>query len=258
MRKLIAIMTCHRKREWADAQRQTWVKDVVARGYADVRFFYGRPSSAGSAYVMHDDEVWLGGDDSYRGIPLKVQAIMRWAVEHCYDVTAKCDDDVYVVPERFPSLLCDMADYTGRFRTPYGKVYPVHFASGFFYWLRNRAMQVVADTSWNGDWMDERFVATALARRGMFGAHDDSYKVTGPHLPPSSVLQVGNLRHGTVFCEYGPKAMYAMHSALGRLGPVARTPLEFTPRMMVTDAILSSRPDDDIPRHKQDRSYFVN
>ena len=38
MRKLIAIMTCHRKREWADAQRQTWVKDVVARGYADVRF----------------------------------------------------------------------------------------------------------------------------------------------------------------------------------------------------------------------------
>ena len=136
-----------------------------------------RPGSV----CQHDDEVWLGGDDSYRGIPLKVQAIMRWAAEHCYDVTAKCDDDVYVIPERFPYLSCEMSEYTGRFRTPHGKVYPVHFASGFFYWLRNRAMQTVADTPWNGDWMDERFVATALARRGMFGMHDaDSYKVTGP------------------------------------------------------------------------------
>lgn len=258
MRKLIAIMTCHRKREWADAQRQTWVKDVVARGYADVRFFYGIGDQA-KTYCPHSDEVALNVPDDYRGIPLKVQAIMRWAAEHCYDVTAKCDDDVYVIPERFPYLSCEMSEYTGRFRTPHGKVYPVHFASGFFYWLRNRAMQTVADTPWNGDWMDERFVATALARRGMFGMHDaDSYKVTGPHLAPYTVASTDALRHGTVFCEYGPQAMHAMHLAMGRLRPGSAGCLASVPRFMVTDAILASRPDDDIPNHKQDRSYFVN
>ena len=177
---------------WADAQRQTWVKDVVARGYADVRFFYGIGDQA-KTYCPHSDEVALNVPDDYRGIPLKVQAIMRWAAEHCYDVTAKCDDDVYVIPERFPYLSCEMSEYTGRFRTPHGKVYPVHFASGFFYWLRNRAMQTVADTPWNGDWMDERFVATALARRGMFGTHDaDSYKSTIPHLAAHNTVRVSS------------------------------------------------------------------
>ncbi len=115
MRKLIAIMTCNAKRAWADAQRQTWVKDIVRSGYADVKFFYGAPKTAVSAYVMEDDEVWLGGDDSYAGIPLKVQGICRYAVDHCYDYVAKCDDDVYAVPGRFPSLPLT-AGYIGRFR----------------------------------------------------------------------------------------------------------------------------------------------
>ena len=260
MKRLIAVMSCHRKSAWANAQRQTWVKDVVERGYADVVFFLGRGDAA-LRYVSYPkrDEVWLDVPDDYRGIPLKVQAIMRWAAERCYDITAKCDDDVYVVPDRVPYLPID-AHYVGRFRAPHGSVYPVHFASGFFYWLDNQSMKIVADTPWNGDWMDERFVATALARRGIIGNHDPvNYLVTGPHHAAPALLSNDAFRKGTVFCEYGPNAIHAHHLAMRRLSPVRTHPgLVLQPQATVTDAILTSAPNDDIPPHKLDRSYFVN
>jgi hypothetical protein len=260
MRKLVAIMTCHQRRAWADAQRKTWVKDVVAHGYADVKFFYGAPRSAGSAYVMEPDEVWLGGDDSYRGIPLKVQGICRWATEHCYDWGAKVDDDVYIVPDRFPNLPFGVAHYIGRFRGPHGRVYPPHFASGFTYWLDNPAMQIIADTPWNGDWMDERFVATCLARHGIFGYNDPiNYLVTGPHLDAATILSRPILKSGTVFCEYGPAAILELHKVMKDLQPVAgHTGLREVPRMAVTDAILRSAPDDRIAQHKLERYYRRN
>ncbi len=251
MRKLIAIMTCNAKRAWADAQRQTWVKDIVSSGYADVKFFYGAPT-----YAMVDDEVWLGGDDSYAGIPLKVQGICRYAVDHCYDYVAKCDDDVYAVPGRFPSLPLT-AGYIGRFRSPYGKVYPVHFASGFWYWLDNRCAKIVADTPWNGDWQDERFVATALARHGIGGYMDSiNYMVSGPSLVGAAVLNHDIFRHGTVFCEYGPKDMHAMHLAMRHLNPVANHPGLMRQHLpIVTEEILRSKPTDKIPPHKLVRKY---
>ena len=256
MRKLIAIMSCHAKRSWVDAQRQTWVKDVVSSGYAVVKFFYGAPKTAFSAYAMEDDEVWLGGDDSYAGIPLKVQGICRYAVDHCYDYVAKCDDDVYAVPGRFPSLPLT-AGYIGRFRSPYGKVYPVHFASGFWYWLDNRCAKIVADTPWNGDWQDERFVATALARHGIGGYMDSiNYMVSGPSLVGAAVLNHDIFRHGTVFCEYGPKDMHAMHLAMRHLNPVANHPGLMRQHLpIVTEEILRSKPTDKIPPHKLNRRY---
>ena len=252
MRKLVAIMTCHQRRAWADAQRQTWAKDVVARGYADVRFFYGAPTSAGSAYVMESDEVWLGGDDSYRGIPLKVKGICDWATEHCYDWAAKVDDDVYMVPDRVPYLPLGAAHYVGRFRPPYGKVYPPHFASGFTYWLDNHAMQIVANTPWNDDWMDERFVATALARHGIFGYNDSiNYIVSGPHLDAAGILSRPIMSAGTVFCEYGPSAMLGLHKAMRNLQPVGNHPgIRMVPSVTVTDEILRAVPGDHIPTHK--------
>ena len=253
MRKLIAVMTCHQKAAWADAQRKTWVKDIVGRGYADVKFFLGRPNDHSQ---LMSDEVWLDVDDSYSGIPLKVQAICKYTEEHCYDYVAKCDDDAYVAPERFPALPL-MDDYIGRFRSPYGKVYPSCFASGFFYWLTNRAAKIVAETQWNGDWMDERFVATALARKGITGYSDfTNYQVSGPHTEGLSVLNNELHRNGTVFCEYGPRAMHVMHLALRDVKPVPRwSGLIRQPEVTVTDQILNSPPGDAAPEHKLNRRY---
>ena len=252
MRKLIAIMTCNAKRAWADAQRQTWVKDVVSSGYADVKFFIGQGPHADAK----PDEVRLFCPDDYTGIPLKVQAICKYAVAHCYDFLAKCDDDVYVIPGRFPALPLT-AGYIGRFRSPYGKVYLVHFASGFWYWLDNRCAKIVADTPWNGDWQDERFVATALARHGIGGYMDSiNYMVSGPSLVGAAVLNHDIFRHGTVFCEYGPKDMHAMHLAMRHLNPVANHPGLMKQHLpIVTEEILRSKPTDKIPPHKLVRKY---
>lgn len=251
-------MTCQQKRAWADAQRQTWVRDIVERGYADVKFFIGTPR----AYVpWYDDEVLLDCPDDYRGIPLKVKAICEYVVEHEYDYVAKCDDDVYVVPERFKTLPYAPADYVGRFRSPYGNVYPSWFASGFFYWLSLRAATIVAETPWNGDWMDERFVATALACHGITGYADDiNYMATGPHLPAPTILNINAFKKGTVFCEYGPRDIVAMHLAMRLCTPVRHTLLELKrqPEVNVNAEILSSKPNDDVPSHKRARKYVAN
>jgi hypothetical protein len=256
MRKLIAIMTCHQKRAWADAQRRTWVKDIVSKGYADVKFFLGTQSSP--LNPRNNDEVYLDCGDDYSSIPLKVQAICKYTEEHCYDYVAKCDDDVYVVPERFPFLPLTES-YIGRFRSPYGKVYPSCFASGFFYWLDNKAAKIVAETPWNGDWMDERFVATALAHRGITGYSDfNSYRVSGPSLEGLAVLNDNLHRNGTVFCEYGPRAMHVMHLAFKN---VKHVPSQFSgarirqPEVVVTDQILNAPPGDSAPAHKLNRRY---
>ncbi len=250
-------MTCHHKAASAHAQRQTWVQDIVGRGYADVKFFFGEPETL-SDRMPKQDEIWLPVPDDYRGIPLKVKAICQYARDHCYDYVAKCDDDVYVVPARFKTLPVEPADYVGRFRTPHGNVYPSHFASGFFYWLSNRAAGYVAATPWNGDWMDERFVATVLARYGITGYSDTiNYQVTGPHTLPPQVLTNDTFRHGTVFCEYGPAAIHAMHLAMSELRPVQHKYLELVrqPQVVVTDEILSSKPNDDVPEHKRVKRY---
>lgn len=257
-KKLIAIMTCHEKRAWADAQRDTWVRDIVAKGYADVRFFLGRGRDPlGCAIVPPPDEVWLDVPDDYSGIPLKVQAICKWAADRYYDVVAKCDDDVYVIPDRFPHLA--LGPYVGRFRTPYGKVYPVGFASGFFYSMDNEAINAVARTTWNGDWMDERFVATVLAHHGIYGHHDPvNYMVTGPHLTPFDIAGNEAFRHGTAFCEYAPTGMRAMHLTMRHLGPSSK-PVVLVPQtpVVVSYSILTSPPDDKIPEHKVHRRYHV-
>ncbi len=250
MRKLIAIMTCQKNRQKALAQQSTWVADVRAKGYADVRFFYGGPAPA----IQFSEDVYLDVDDSYYGIPAKVQAMCRWADRYGYDWMAKVDDDVYVAPERLPYVPFGCADYIGRFRSPYGKVYPVHFASGFTYWLSNHAMLAVAETPLNGDWMDERFVATALARRRIWGYNDPiNYVVSGPYTSGKE-LRGRALGNGTFFCEYRADQMLEMHEAFRDADPVLNHPgLRLQPKVEVTEEMLRSKPGDSIPPHKIER-----
>lgn len=256
-------MTCFQKRAWADAQRQTWVRDILSKGYADIKFFIGASDCHWRSFSnQRDDEVWLEDvPDDYRGIPLKVKAICRYARQHGYERVSKCDDDVYVIPERFATLPIAPADYVGRFRSPCGTVFPAHFASGFFYTLSERAAGIVADTPWNRDWMDERFVATALARQGIIGYSDCvNYMVTGPRLPGHQIVGSDDFRKGTVFCEYGPTDMHAMHLAMRHLSPIREyhPGLLRMPQVVVTDEILSSKPNDDVPPHKRKRVYGSN
>lgn len=257
MKILVAVNTCHKTPHVlkAAAQRRTWVPGVRALGF-EVVFFRGRPPADSSPFVGQD-EVWLFDcDDSYAGISKKVQRIFAWAKDHGYDYVLKVDDDVYIVPQRLQFLVFTVygKDYVGRFRGPYGN-YPPHFASGFAYWLSCIACHMVAATPHNGDWMDERFVATALAHRGVYGHTDlQSYCVTGPHLSAKDVMEHPTLGKGTIFCEYGAAAIEDFHRVFADATPVLPLPEpQRVPECFVDVHKLHEPPADRIPEGKLDK-----
>lgn len=254
MRTLVAVMTCHKRRSRAMAQRDTWVPALRAQG-VDVRFFLGAPPSGQAQYSVMHDEVWLHDvRDDYAGIPEKVRRICGWTVANGYDRVSKVDDDVYIAPRRYAVLPGGEHDYVGRFRGPHGN-YPAHFASGFFYSLSERAAMFVASTPWNGDWMDERFVANTLAYNRMYGYNDPvNYLVTGPQIQAREVLHREIIRSGTVFCEYGPLHIHEMHAELADAPPVPNHPgLRQVIKVPINQQQLFASPTDRIPEHKLER-----
>lgn len=248
---LLAVMSCHSEFRQCciNAQRATWVPAVRALG-VDVVFFKGRVTDPYREPLV--DEEWLDVPDDYLGIVHKVRAIMAWGVAHGYDIIAKCDDDVYICPERFKHLPIG-PDYVGRFRGPYGHS-PVHFASGFLYWLTRKAATIVAGAEYNGDWMDERFVSTVLAYNRIWGHNDPhGYAVTGPHIDPEDVMRNRALNGAAIYCEYGPEKMERMHRIFKDATARPTYDLEPVPRMAVTEAIYRMAPKDEAPAHKVKR-----
>lgn len=249
MRRLVAVMTCGKRgyKAKAIAQRETWVKALRARG-TDVLFFVGR-----DAVVDCYDEITVDAPDDYSGIPLKVKAIMQWGTERKYDLISKCDDDVYVVPNRYAVLPLFPYNYIGRFRGPCGN-YPAHFASGFFYTLSWYAACLVANTPWNGDWMDERFIANTLAYYGVGGNTDvNNYLCTGPFHKPADLLKLPKCYSGgTAYCQYGPQDMREMDRLFADAMPTAEhaQPLPAVPIAPVTLLRLQMQPMDCIPAEK--------
>lgn len=159
MRTLIAVATCLARTHQADAQRMTW-----ANGAEDVRFFVG---GAPGYAPRRKDEVVLTVDDSYRGLPAKVRAIMRWALERGYEAVMKVDDDTYVVLSRLLQAGLERFDYAGNFRMHNGN-YPHDYASGFAYRLSRRAAEAIAQAELTEDTFEDRWVGNVLgATRGM-------------------------------------------------------------------------------------------
>jgi hypothetical protein len=244
VKTLIAIMTCQRPEYFGKALAQwfTWVPDVSHYPEVDVVFFTGRRAAFVNTVF---ETVALDAPDDYRGIPLKVLAMLKWSAARDYGRTIKLDDDVYVVPSRFPNLLTSL-DYVGRFRGPHGG-YPAYFASGFAYTLSRRAVEIVASTPWNQDWMDERFVANALAARGIFGFSDEAnYRVSGPHTLPH-VIPHSQHAKGTVFCEYFPKELYELHRIMKNAPPTNFADAKPMPPVIISPEQLAAPPRDNPP-----------
>lgn len=248
MKTLVAIKTCHKPEYFAKAQAQwqTWVPGVLP--LADVIFFCGRHPVYGAVEQEIMNAVWLDAPDNYLGIPRKVQLLCQWAYSRNYGRVLLLDDDVYVIPSRFPNLLTEL-DYVGRFRGPHGG-YPAYFASGFAYFLSRRALEIVANTPWNGDFMDERFTANALAVHGIFGYTDDvNYQVSGPFTLPHA-LPYSRHGKGTVFCEYGASEIRELHKIMGNAPVTPRESLKEMPHCTITAAQLAIKPRDSAPLSK--------
>lgn len=205
-RILIAVVSCHQYRPRAQAQRETWRQDVQG---ADVRVFLGRGGPAQS-----EDEVILDVDDGYQGLPAKTQAICRWAYEQGYDFVFKCDDDVYVRPERLFASGFEPYDYVGRWRGASGPVhlFPAPYCSGFAVWFSRKSLKIVADTPLNGDDAEDRFVGNALHAAGIWGHPDYRYQIIESmrnHRSGKEAPRKGN--QVIAACEFPPADMHRIH-----------------------------------------------
>jgi hypothetical protein len=173
---LIAVVSCHSRPEFSAAIRSTWLP--LVRG-ADLKFFLGR----GAIREPMEDEVFLDCDDSYQGLPNKVQEIVRWAYAHEFDFVMKFDDDTVLLPSKWLSSGFEKSDFTGclesackpgEIKTPYG----------FAYVLSRRAMELVIAAPLPGQLgsthsgahnNDEAWISTVLHVNNIFLQPDPRY-----------------------------------------------------------------------------------
>lgn len=173
MKTLIAVVTANKREHWRAAIRNTWLPQVP-KEKADVVFFMGRGSVSKA-----QDEVVLDCEDSYRGLPEKIRAIARWALEKDYDFFLKCDDDVVLRPTALLACGYDNHDFCGKLNRHPGPQHPYAVTVGFNYWLSKRSMSIIAqselpipliDSTPDND--DEKWVASKLYEKGI-RLHDD-------------------------------------------------------------------------------------
>src|SRR5579859_360219 len=157
---VLALFTCHAFAERQRSVYDTWFPAATARGYRTEIFDGNR----------------LGVRDDYESLPVKTQALFRWAVAEGVERLVKIDDDTYVNMARFEIPNVDYGgqltppsdDGSGRAgagRAPAG-THPFPYAGGGAYVVSRRAMEILARAPIN-DWAEDRWVGNTLARNGV-------------------------------------------------------------------------------------------
>jgi Galactosyltransferase len=194
-RLLIAVINCHSRDDWQQAIRYTWL--ALAPEGVDVRFFRGR----GAGREPFADEVFLDCDDSYMGLPEKVQAAMKWGYDNGYDFMLKCDDDVVLDPVRlFNESGFEHHEYSGRGNRPPKNTTikvvlnrpltpmstPVNNSTdheywvpyGFCYVVSRKCMELLIATKLpEGSNDDEKWVARTLHEKGISLSSNHKYQL---------------------------------------------------------------------------------
>jgi hypothetical protein len=138
--------------------RETWIPAIPAE--LDYKFFLGPCGHRGPK----DDEVFLDCDDSYGGLPSKVRAIAKWALEHGYDFMVKIDDDVIFRPKLFTYSGYQNYDFTGNLNEDRSAV---AVPWGFCYVLSKRSMEIMSAAQLPGNHNDEMWIAHTLIPHGI-------------------------------------------------------------------------------------------
>ena len=205
MKTLLALINCHARPQYADAQRETWLPQVSGLDY---RFFLGPGTRQPKA-----DEVFLPCDDSYRGLPNKVQESVRWALSYGYDYMLKIDDDVVLRPSAFAISGYNNHDFSGHTNDDRQAVVAPW---GFCYTLSRRAMEIIAQASLPPNNNDEVWVANTLAQHGITLHNESRYvlykgkrqdfmeKVTRPLRAPrrDRLMDEAKSQNGIAYCVF--------------------------------------------------------
>ena len=190
---LIAIVSCNTREEWRDAIRSTWLP-LVPEG-TRVVFFSGRGIEARTG-PTHTDEVFLDCDDSYQGLPEKVQCIVKWALDNGYDHVLKLDDDVVLNPTALLESGYDQNPYVGvdgHRPCPPARLFSI--ASGFAYWMDKQCMELVAKATLPPNNYDEGWVASVLYEHGIVLHADQRYYISVcRNLPSIDKRRIGPIK----------------------------------------------------------------
>jgi hypothetical protein len=146
---LIAVPSCEADRELVSACKATWADSV--NNPCDIVFFTG--------------EI-LGVPDSYEDLPIKVQAICKWALDRNYDFMLKVDSDTFVWVDRILGSGFEQHEYSG-YCNPKVAAKDNYASGGAGYWLSKRAMQIVAEASLTSDTCEDRWVGRVLYDAGI-------------------------------------------------------------------------------------------
>lgn len=231
MKTLIAVAGCHERQAQADAQRQTWVKDVQG---ADVRFFAGWPPMFTVAPRFADD-VWLDCPDGYVERKEKILALVVWALDHGYEYLWKTDDDVYLRPERLLAL--PSVDYQGLVINDVIAGQEMEVCHGFLYGLSRLSMVKLLEMDehpkhrhediWVGQQLSS-FGIVPVHLGGLGGYIRITHKKGVPNNWPNQEYPTPANKVVASF-EYTPEQLVEIHSAFNKCA--------------VRDEVVSRRPD---------------
>ena len=170
MKRMFAIISCHKNAQRRDDCRSTWIKDI--NGVADYKFFLGKGEG-----TPKDDEVWLDVPDDYDGLPIKVREVCKWVLEQSpeYDYMLKVDDDTYIFPDRI-IMGFEGHDYVGHHNLTNAIHCRRGFCSGFAYWLSRKAMKALSYGNPTIKWEDQ-WAGGCLLNSGIVAYDDKRYYI---------------------------------------------------------------------------------
>ena len=135
MKFVVLITSCAYHLARNEQCRSTWLKQW---GHLiDYKFVFGQGYT-----LKHDDEIVFPVDDSYQGLPAKIQASHKWTVEQGYDFSLKTDCDIFLHIPRLLDSGFENYPYSGNVFWPATR-HP--FALGAAYWLDRHASEILAN-----------------------------------------------------------------------------------------------------------------
>jgi hypothetical protein len=217
MNILIAILGCHNRPAFREAQRETWLKDLEG---ADYRYFIGQPAIVPGEL----DAVYLDCPDSYDKLPLKTRAMLQWAAAERYDWVFKCDDDTYVRPDLLLASNFATDNYSGFIDGRWGsfvqtttgcsqEIIYAYAQGGAGYWLSRRAVGIVAEHMLVNEYCEDLAVGKTLAMHGISPVHDTRYQ---PQVGPREIEYPDARANFITLHKVNPQQMRLLHKSYAR------------------------------------------
>src|SRR5262249_22602136 len=189
---IVGILTRRDVTDRRQACAETWVRRLKDRGVRVV-FLVG---GAGETR-LDGDNLHLACPDDYQSLPFQTKLFAPWALTQRFDYLFKCDDDTFVVADRFAAYSPNGDDYIGI--DPVDDVRPTFASGGAGYWLSPRAAKIVAGMDVPrvaarakiGGWPEDYIVYAALKEAGIAFRFDRRFQAWNqPHRRPKPSNEV--------------------------------------------------------------------